>query len=255
MIALAAFLLGVGLPETYNRSILRRQAARHGLPPPKLLLAQSGVTLRDMAQVTVVTPIKMLFREPIVALISIGLAFNFAVLFQFFIAVPAVLHLVYGFAVQKAGLAFIAAILGSLLAAATSIVFDRVTDLRLSKKTNDGMVAIEYRLLPAMLGGFFMTGSLFWIGWTAKPTISYASPILGTLLYVWGSMSVLVSPIPEKRLPLLLRHLSDGVCAADFLSRLPLRRLSTSRDSLCTHYRCVPETSFCGVPSSRHHPK
>ena len=193
IIALAAFLLGVGIPETYNRSILRRRAARGGSPPLKLLAAQSGVTLKDMAQVTFLTPLTMLFTEPIVALISVYLAFNFAVLFQWFIAVPAVLHLVYGFSIQQAGLAFIAAIVGSLLAAATSILLDKLTHLRRSKNSSDQMVEIEYRLLPAMIGGVFMTTSLFWVGWTAKPTISFASPILGTLLYVWGSMSVLVS--------------------------------------------------------------
>lgn len=193
MLALAALLLGIGLPETYNRSILRRRAGRLGLPLPKLLPAQSGVTLRDMAQVTFLTPVKMLFAEPIVTLISLYVAFNFAVLFQWFIAVPAVLHLVYGFTIQQAGLAFIAAIVGSILAAATSISLDKITYLRLSKNSSNGMVGIEYRLLPAMVGGLFMTASLFWVGWTAKPTVSFASPILGTMLYVWGSMCVLVS--------------------------------------------------------------
>lgn len=193
MVALAAFLLGVGMPETYNRSLLRRRAARLGLAPPKLLSAQSGVTLIDMTHVTFVTPLKMLFTEPIVAILSVYLAFNFAVLFQWFIAVPAVLHLVYNFTIQQAGLAFIAAILGSFLAAVTSIVLDKLTYSRLSKNHHDGMIPIEYRLFPAMIGGFIMTASLFWIGWTAKPEISFASPIVGTAFYVWGSMLTLVS--------------------------------------------------------------
>ena len=193
MVALAAFLLGVGMPETYNRSLLRRRAASLGLAPPNLLSAQSGVTLEHMTRVTFLTPLKMLFTEPIVALLSLYLAFNFAVLFQWFIAVPAVLHLVYNFTVQQAGLAFIAAILGSILAAVTSILLDKLTYSRLSKKHHNGMVPIEYRLLPAMIGGFVMTASLFWIGWTAKPEISFASPIVGTVFYVWGSMLTLVS--------------------------------------------------------------
>lgn len=193
MVALAAFLLGVGMPETYNRSLLRRRAARLNLAPPNLLSAQSGVTLKDMSHVTFITPLKMLFTEPIVAILSIYLAFNFAVLFQWFIAVPAVLHLVYDFTVQQAGLAFIAAILGSFLAAVTAIVLDKLTYSLLSKKHHYGMIPIEYRLIPAMIGGFIMTASLFWIGWTAKPEISFASPIVGTAFYVWGSMLALVS--------------------------------------------------------------
>lgn len=146
-----------------------------------------------MAQVTFLTPFKMFFTEPIVTSISLYVAYNFAVLFQWFIAVPAVLHLVYNFTVQQAGLAFIAAIVGSILAAATSILLDKITYLRLSKNSTDGMVSIEHRLFPAMIGGLFMTASLFWVGWTAKPTVSFASPILGTMLYVWGSMCALVS--------------------------------------------------------------
>ncbi len=193
MIALAAFLLGLGMPETYNRAILRRRAARQGLPPPKLLSAQSGVTLSDMARVTIFTPLKMLFTEPVVLLISITLAFNFALLFQFFIAVPAVLHPVYSFTLQQAGLAFNAAIVGSLLAAATSIFIDKLTYLRLSAKRPDGMLDIEYRLIPAMVGGLFMSASLFWIGWTASPKMSFIIPVIGTMVYVWGSMCVLVS--------------------------------------------------------------
>lgn len=192
MVALAAFLIGIGMPETYNRSLLRRRAARLGHGPPKLLSAQSGVTLADMARVTFLTPAKMLITEPIVALLSIYLAFNFAVLFQWFITVPAVLHLVYSFTVQQAGLAFIAAILGSVLAAVTAVVVDKLTYSRMSKKHQDNMIPIEYRLFPAMIGGVFITASLFWIGWTAKPEIRFASPVVGTLFYVWGSMLTLV---------------------------------------------------------------
>lgn len=204
MIALASLLLGIGLPETYNRTILRRRASRNNLPPPRLLTAQSGVTFSAMARVTFFTPLKMFFTEPVVILISITLAFNFAVLFQFFIAVPAVLHLVYGFTLQRAGLAFCSAIAGSLLAAATSIATDKVIiQNRANRKKSvdeDGdemmmmmMETLEYRLVPGMLGAVLMTTSLFWIGWTADPMMSYIIPVAGTAVYVWGSMMVLVS--------------------------------------------------------------
>lgn len=204
MFSLASLLLGIGLPETYNRTILRRRASRNNLPPPKLLSAQSGVTFSAMARVTFFTPLKMLITEPIVLLISITLAFNFAVLFQFFIAVPAVLHLVYGFTLQRAGLAFCSAISGSLLAAATSIATDKVIiQNRASRNKSfdeDGeemkmmMDKLEYRLVPGMFGAILMTTSLFWIGWTADPMMSYIIPVAGTAVYVWGSMMVLVSP-------------------------------------------------------------
>lgn len=161
-----------------------------------------------MARVTFLTPLKMLFTDPIVLLISVTLAFNFAVLFQFFIAVPAVLNLVYGFTLQRAGLAFCSAIAGALLAVVMTLVIDmfiiqnRANMNRSTDKDGDEMMmmeTLEYRLVPAMFGAILITTSLFWIGWTAVPTTSYNIPIAGTGVYVWGSMMVLVST-PQPRL-------------------------------------------------------
>lgn len=135
----------------------------------------------------------MLVTDPITLAISLYLGFNFGVLFSFFISIPVVLNLTYGFTVQQAGIAFTAAIVGALLAATMSIAMDRVTAAVFKRKN---MVApLEYRLLPAFVGSVFILASLFWIAWTADPKINYPSPILGTLLYVWGNMSVLISAI------------------------------------------------------------
>ncbi|MCJ1250525.1 hypothetical protein MMC30_007753 [Trapelia coarctata] len=196
MLALAAYLLGIGMPETYPRHVLRLRAKRFGLSPPKLLAAGSGTTLKAMFKITVFTPVQMLFAEPVVVLVWLYLGFNFAVIFAFFIAVPAVLQGVYGFSIQQVGLAFIAAIVGSMLASATSIIMDRLTAPSAIKRSHTGMVDIEYRLYPAMIGGVAITASLFWIGWTASPSIRWPSPVIGTLLYVWGNQSVLSSLIP-----------------------------------------------------------
>ena len=193
MLALAAYLLGLGMPETYQRSIMRRRAVRRGLPPVKLAKAGSGETLQEMLQVTLFTPLKMLVTEPIVIGTSLYLGFNFAVIFSFFIAVPVVLEATYGFDIRKVGLAFIAAIVGALLACFTSALIDRLTTPRLLKRSHNGMIDLEHRLYPAMIGGFGILASLFWIGWTASPKFRWASPVLGTFLYVWGNVSVLVS--------------------------------------------------------------
>ena len=183
------------MPETYGRAIVVRRAKHRCLPPPKLAEPGTGVTVKDMLQVTFITPAAMLVSEPLVILASLYLGFNFAVIFQWFIAVPAVLHLVYDFTVQQAGMAFIAAIVGALLATASSTMIDRLTFPRLLKKSQNGMVDVEYRMYSAIVGGPLITASLFWIGWTADPKISWASPVLGTMLYVWGNMMVLVGSI------------------------------------------------------------
>ncbi|KAI9850243.1 MAG: hypothetical protein M1838_005969 [Thelocarpon superellum] len=193
MISVAAYLLGIGQSETYGRQILARRARRHG-QQARLAPAQSGVTLGQMLHTTLLTPLRMIVTEPIVIGTALYLGFNFAVIFSF-ISIPVVLTATYGFTLQHVGLAFIAATVGALLAAGMSITMDRLTHPHLMIRNHNGKVPIEYRLYPAMVGGFLITASLFWIAWTADPKIPSPSPILGTLLYVWGNMSVLISGI------------------------------------------------------------
>lgn len=81
MIAFAAYLLGIGVPETYPREILRARARRLGYEI-KLAKAESGVTLAEMAQTTLFTPLAMAVTEPVVIMITFYLCLNFAVLFQ-----------------------------------------------------------------------------------------------------------------------------------------------------------------------------
>ncbi|KAJ4264190.1 hypothetical protein NW762_005384 [Fusarium torreyae] len=188
MFATMTFAFGSFMPETYNREILRTRI-RYNRSGIKLPCAQSGVTLQEMAHITVLTPIKMLFTEPLVIFISLYLGLNFAVLFQWFISVPAALNATYGFNVKQAGLAFLSAIVGVVLALLTSSLVEAL----LSRQVKAEMHAIEKRLVPAMLGSLLTAGSLFWVAFTATPHIHYLAPIAGTGVYVWGNAMVLIS--------------------------------------------------------------
>ena len=194
ILTVGAYLLALGMPETYPREVQRRSAKRAGAPS-NLAPALSGVTLPDMAYVTVVQPLIMIVSEPIVIALSLYVGFIFATIFQFFIAVPPVLNQTYNFTVAQAGLAFTAAIAGVVVATITSTICDRLTRPHVSARTHDGTVPEEYRMLPGMLGGIGITISFFWIAWTASPKIHFLAPIFGTGLYIWGAASVLTSAI------------------------------------------------------------
>ena len=149
-----------------------------------------------MARITIIDPLKMLVTDPITTLIAVYLGFNFGVLFSFFISIPVVLEMTYGFTVQQAGIAFNAAVVGSLLAAAMCIVIDQTVYRILSKSSqHNGMMMahIEYRLIPAIIGSILLITSFFWVANTASPKFHYPLPILATMVYVWGNMSVLVA--------------------------------------------------------------
>ncbi|KAF2472910.1 MFS general substrate transporter [Lindgomyces ingoldianus] len=206
MLILVVFAFAIGMPETYGREIPRRRNKVRSLAPPSQPLAESGVTIAQMATITVINPLKQLVFEPIVIMISFCLALNWAVTFQWFITVPVVLQTVYGFSPQRAGIAFSGAIGGASLAALCTIAIEQAI-FRSCKTT----MAIEKRLIPAMYGSVLITSSIFWVGWTAKPSINYLSPIFGTAIFVWGGLHVLIS---------LVTYLFDAYPPAGTLSAL-----------------------------------
>jgi MFS transporter, DHA1 family, multidrug resistance protein len=191
MFMLAALLFGIGMPETYPREIVRTRAKRAGRPH-NLPKAESGVTLAEMAKVTVIDPLVMLVSEPIVIMSSLLLGANFGFLFQWFISVPAALSSTYGFTVQRVGLAFTAALVGTVFALIMTVILELVFRPRGMNKMIGTLQNIEHRLYPAMIGAPLMMAALFWVGNTAKPSVNYIVPIVGTAVYVWGSMSVLI---------------------------------------------------------------
>ena len=205
--AMLALAFGSAMPETYGRQILRTRIHYKRLCT-KLPAAQSGVTLSQMAHITVFTPLKMLVTEPIIIMITIYLGLNFALVFQWFVSVPFVLNAVYDFDISRSGLAFIGAVGGATMALISATLIERLSSYISVQK---GMPAIENRLLVAMVGSFLTVGSLFWIGFTTAPTFSYFSPIFGTAVYVWGNAMGLIS---------LISYLFDAYPPAGTLSGL-----------------------------------
>ena len=234
MVIAAVLLFGIGMSETYQREIPRRRARRAGREIQQEP-AQSGVTVSQMVRVTILDPIRMLFTEPIVGLISVVLVFNFAVVFQWFITVPAVLASVYGFDLEHVGLAFTTAIVGAVLAAICNTAIEQISTGRLMKQHMITMAqSLEYRLIPAMIGQFLVTGSLFWIGKHATSSDLTAVERYGSANTFRRLERYAADIIPDPRhrhrgLRLGQRHdhlLSDP---------LPLRRIPTSRHFIGAH--------------------
>jgi len=256
MVTAAVLLFGIGMSETYQREIPRRRARRAGRKIQQEP-AQSGVTASQMARVTILNPIRMLFTEPIVALISIVLIFNFALVFQWFVTVPAVLASVYGFDLKHIGLAFTTAIIGAVLAAVCNIAIEQISIGRLMKERTVTMIqSLEYRLVPAMIGQFLVSGSLFWIGKHVKPGDSTEAKRLELTDEICRVGCHATDIIPNSR----NRHrgLRLGQCHDRLLSDpLPLRRISTSRDIISAHSSSVRTHFVCrraaSCDSSRFH--
>ena len=208
VLAAVVLLAGIGMPETYQREIPRRQARYHGKTRAELIAAQtpaeSGVTLAQMVNCTVIQPAIMFVTQPVVCLTSIMMFFTFATTFQWFMAVPAALGTAPpngpGFSIDKIGLAFLTAIIGSTMGAISVILIETVTNGIVRKKAAKDPISefssVEYRVVPAMVGIVFMTVALFWVGNTVNPAFKPIVPIIGTSIFVWGSSMVTFSIIP-----------------------------------------------------------
>lgn len=92
MVIAVVSAFGGMMPETYPREILRKRARKAGVPH-NLPKAQSGVTISEMAYLTVFQPVAMLFTDPITFFSTFYLAFLFGTVFQWFIV--STLHAAY----------------------------------------------------------------------------------------------------------------------------------------------------------------
>ena len=138
----------------------------------------------------------MLLTEPIVAFFSLYVAFNFAVLYGFFEAFPYIFSTVYNFDRGEIGLTFVAIGLGCILSLITVGLIDRLKYqplLAQAKRNGNGTHAPEHRLYPAMYGCFGLPISLFWLGWTARPSTHWISPVLAAIPFAWGNLNVFMS--------------------------------------------------------------
>ncbi|KAK3645476.1 hypothetical protein LTR22_014738 [Elasticomyces elasticus] len=199
------FFFGLGQSETYQREIPRRRARYSGTSRKDFIRRQdpalSGESLGEMLRITVFDAIIGPFTDPVIALSTLFLLSNFAVVFQWFISVPAALGapppMGPGYTVDRIGFAIgLTGTVGSTCAALMSISIEQINSGMFKKSIQKAPTAIEYRLIPAMIGQFLITTSLFWIGWTVSPDFSPIVPIVGTAVYIFGNASIIISIIP-----------------------------------------------------------
>ncbi|EED15797.1 conserved hypothetical protein [Talaromyces stipitatus ATCC 10500] len=193
--AVFAYLLVLGMHETYKKIIVARaskKAGGHFTPPGPS--GREAIIL--LFQVTLIRPIKMLYSEPIVIAWSLYIGFTFAVLYSFFAAFPYVYATVYGFDIQQIGLTFIPVAIGTVLGSITFIWIDQTIyqkrNAQWTAQGGTGRLPPEQRLYASMIGGCGLPIGLFWFAWTARPDIHWISPMIATVVIGWGNMCITV---------------------------------------------------------------
>lgn len=193
----ALWIIGaLTIPETYTPVILRRRAAKLSkltgeVYRSKMEIEHGKKTVAQEYKIALSRPWILLFREPIVLLLSIYMAIIYGTLYMMFAAFPIVYQQQRGWSPGIGGLAFIGVMVGEMFAVIYSI-----WDNKRYQKTeaiHDGKAPPEARLPPAMLGSIFLPVGLFWFAWTNYPSIHWAVSIVGTAPFGFGMVLVFLS--------------------------------------------------------------
>lgn len=185
LMGFAGFLLcAVLLKETYAPVLLTYKARSQRLETGNWSWhSQHEATVLD-GRTLVVTylaqPLRLLFTEPLVGLISVYLAFIYGLMYLFLTAYPMVFERVHGFTPGLAGLAYLGIALG-MLGGGVCVMLTQPAYYR-KLKANNGVIVPEWRLPPAMVGSAAFAVGIFWLGWSGgRRDIHWIVPVLSGL--------------------------------------------------------------------------
>ena len=198
----ALWILGaLTIPETYAPVLLRKRAAalseqtgqvyRSGLeiargPPP---------TIAESFKVALSRPWILLFREPIVLLLSIYMAIIYGTLYMCFGAFPIVYAGARHWSQGISGLAFLGVAVG-MISAVIYTIPDNNRYLRAedsAKAKGERAAPPEARLPPSMIGSVCIPIGLFIFAWTNYPSIHWSVSIIFTAPFGFGMVLVFLS--------------------------------------------------------------
>jgi hypothetical protein len=181
------------LPETYPPVILRKRAAALSKKTGKFYKSQGDVdqgptTFGHVFKTSLLRPWILLFREPIVFLLSVYMAIVYGTLYMLFGAFPIVYQQNRGWSPGIGGLAFLGVAVGMLMAVAYSI-WDNKRYSKLADKYK-GFAPPEARLPPTIIGGIVLPIGLFWFAWTNYPSIHWIVSIMAGAPFGFGMVLV-----------------------------------------------------------------
>ncbi|MCJ1241704.1 hypothetical protein MMC14_009710 [Varicellaria rhodocarpa] len=186
-------------PETYAPILLKWKAAhlREISDDPRY---RAEVEIRDESFISrlrtaLYRPFLLTFSEPVIMLLALYLTVIYIILFTFLDGYTYIFTETYGFSQGLTGLSFLGIGIGLC---GTSVLIPVIyvwakRDLALIKERGGSKLPPEFRLWFAMLGAPAIPISMFWMGWTAYPSISPWSPLAASVLFGYGILCVFIS--------------------------------------------------------------
>ncbi|POR31741.1 Polyamine transporter 3 [Tolypocladium paradoxum] len=205
MYAGATLVMIVFLPETFGpillarraRKIRKQDASSHVVAPRDL----EETDLNKVLTVVLTRPLRMLVSEPIVSATCAYLALVYTIFYMSFQAFPIIFQRLYGLSPGVTGLCYLPIGAGACLGMPVFWYWDGVL-ARAQERGAPWVKQEEYRRVPlACCGGPLFVISLFWLGFTARSSVSFVVPMLAGVPFGMGFMLIFMA---------LLNYLTDA---------------------------------------------
>ncbi|OAG11677.1 MFS general substrate transporter [Paraphaeosphaeria sporulosa] len=193
---LAFALIVLFMEETYPPQILvgkaaklRRRTLNWGIHAKQ---EEIEVDLKELIIRNVSRPLRILFTEPIVLLITIYMSFVYGILYCFLTAYTLVFEGQYGFTPGVSGLTYFGLIVGVILGFALMAAMNPSYGRKL--KANNNIPVPEWRLPLAMVGAPTFAGGLFWFGWTGyNGRTLWVAPVFSGIFTGFGIWTIFLA--------------------------------------------------------------
>lgn len=182
------------VPETYAPVLLRQRAKNLSkmtgtVYRSRIDIDQGPITAGAAFKAGISRPWLLLFREPIVIILSIYMAIIYGTLYMLFGAYPIVYQQQRDWGEGIGGLAFIGVAIGMLFAISYSISFDHRRYQKIIEELG-GFAPPEARLHSVIVGGCVLPFGLFWFAWTNSPSLPWAASVAAGVPFGFGMVLV-----------------------------------------------------------------
>ncbi|KAI0123370.1 major facilitator superfamily domain-containing protein [Xylariales sp. AK1849] len=188
-------LIALFVPETYAPTLLSSRAAKLSKMTGKVYVARAHLgdkkKLSQQYKVVLSRPWILLFREPIVLLISICMATIYGTLYMLFPLLPAIFEISHGWSAQTSELSFLGVAVGMSLGVFHSI-YNNKYYVRIIAE-HHGFPPPEIRLRIAVPASVTFPVGLFLFAWTNGSEVHWIVPIIGTVIFSYGLVVLFLS--------------------------------------------------------------
>ncbi|KAG5418218.1 hypothetical protein I9W82_003745 [Candida metapsilosis] len=167
--------------------LLRRKTGNWGIYAPH---DDVSLDLRNIVVDRIFKPLKLLFTEPIVFLLSLYNSFVYGILYSFLTVIPLIFEGRYGWSSGVGELPYISMLLGVLSGTAINVFYE-IQNNKLLEQTGTKPTP-ETRLPPVKIGAVTFVIGIFWLGWTGDypQHIHWIVPVIGSFFIGNGLMLI-----------------------------------------------------------------